>query len=197
MIGILDFLLVVAGLAVSWQICVAAQPPEQGTQPQRSTPTPVVDPHTPLLWPNETPGMSAALERIGRASGFGSVDRFLEGAKIAYERIVTGFAQGDLSGEMDLMDASVLGAFELVIAERHAYGETVESKLIGFKAVDLVSAGIDGDIATLDVRFVAEMASTIGTGEEHVVDFAETWTFQRRLTSTDPNWVLVATEADE
>jgi predicted lipid-binding transport protein (Tim44 family) len=59
---------------------------------------------------------------------------------------------------------------------------------------------VQGDLARITVRFLAEFRSrTKGPEGEGVEDrrTAELWTFERRLKSRDPNWLLVHVDAAE
>ncbi|HXQ45014.1 MAG TPA: TIM44-like domain-containing protein, partial [Caulobacteraceae bacterium] len=56
------------------------------------------------------------------------------------------------------------------------------------------------DVARTKVRFLAEFKSRVqGPDGETAQDrrTAEVWTFERRLSSRDPNWTLVRVDAAE
>ena len=57
-----------------------------------------------------------------------------------------------------------------------------------------------GDLAKASVRFLAEFRSRSKGPEGEAVDdrrTAEVWTFQRNLTSRDPNWTLIHVDPAE
>ena len=54
----------------------------------------------------------------------------LEGAKSAYEMIVTAFAQGDRKTLKDLLSREVYEGFERAITEREQRGEKVETTFV-------------------------------------------------------------------
>jgi len=59
---------------------------------------------------------------------------------------------------------------------------------------------VTGDVARAKVRFLAEFRSRSKGPEGEAVDdkrTAELWTFERRLSSRDPNWTLVRVDAAE
>ena len=65
---------------------------------------------------------------------------------------------------------------------------------------DLESAEAEGDIARARVRFLAEFRSRTKGPEGEAVDdkrTAEVWTFERRFSNRDPNWILVRVDAAE
>lgn len=129
------------------------------------------------------------------------VGRFLNGSKAAYEMIVKAFAEGDRETLRNLLAPSVLASFEEVIDGREAEGRTEQVEFFHSPRADLERAEVtEGDLARVTVRFLAEFRSrTKGPEGEGVDDrrTAELWTFERRLKSRDPNWLLVHVDAAE
>ncbi len=129
------------------------------------------------------------------------VGRFLNGSKAAYEMIVKAFAEGDRATLRNLLAPEVLASFEEVIDGREAEDRTEQVEFFHSPRADLERAEVtDGDLARVTVRFLAEFRSrTKGPEGEGVDDrrTAELWTFERRLKSRDPNWLLVHVDAAE
>jgi len=129
------------------------------------------------------------------------VSRFLNGSKAAYEMIVKAFAEGDRATLKNLLAPPVLASFEEVIDKREAEGRTEAVEFFHSPRADLEQADVtQGDLARVTVRFLAEFRSrTKGPEGEGVDDrrTAELWTFERRLKSRDPNWLLVHVDAAE
>lgn len=129
------------------------------------------------------------------------MNRFLAGAKGAYEMIVKAFADGDKETLRNLLAPSVMESFEAVIDQRQAEGRTETVEFFHAPRADLEKADVvSGDLARVTVRFLAEFRSrTKGPEGEGVDDrrTAELWTFERRLKSRDPNWTLVHVDAAE
>ena len=129
------------------------------------------------------------------------VSGFLNGAKAAYEMIVTAFAEGDRATLKNLLAPPVLASFEEVIDKRQAEGRTEQVEFFHGPRADLEHAEVtQGDLARVTVRFLAEFRSrTKGPEGEGVDDrrTAELWTFERRLKSRDPNWILVHVDVAE
>lgn len=129
------------------------------------------------------------------------VGRFLSGSKAAYEMIVKAFAEGDRETLRNLLAPQVLASFEEVIDGREAEGRTEQVEFMQSPRADLERADVvQGDLARITVRFLAEFRSrTKGPEGEGVDDrrTAELWTFERRLKSRDPNWMLVHVDAAE
>lgn len=133
--------------------------------------------------------------------GFSS-DAFLEGAKRAFEMIVTAFAKEDFETLRSLIAKSLLKRFEDVIKQRKADGITAETDFVGFNSVEITNAAIKGNNARITVRFVSEQANvlrnsegeTIEGDENFIQSITDVWTFERNITSASPNWVLVSTK---
>ena len=84
---------------------------------------------------------------------------FLEGAKAAYEMIVTAFAQGDRKTLKNLLEKDVYDGFERAIADREAAGNKVDFTFVGLPKVEITEAEIDKRKAQVTVRFNAEVVS--------------------------------------
>ena len=129
------------------------------------------------------------------------MNRFLAGAKGAYEMIVKAFAEGDKATLGNLLAPAVLSSFEAAIDQRVAENRTEVVEFFHAPRADLEKAEVvQGDLARITVRFLAEFRSrTKGPEGEGVEDrrTAELWTFERRLKSRDPNWLLVHVDAAE
>ena len=146
-----------------------------------------------------------ALDGIARAEPQFDAAEFLEGAKSAYEMIVTAFAQGDRKILKDLLAREVYEGFERAITERERRGETVETTFVSIDKAEMAGAEIQGKTAQIVVRFLSNLitvtrdaSGTVVDGSpEAVVDVTDVWTFARTLGSRDPNWQLVATEAGQ
>lgn len=132
----------------------------------------------------------------GRDPGFDPA-RFLDGARQAYETIVRAYAAGDRETLRPLLATPVMTSFEQGIAAREAAGRTETTELPHPPRADLDHAETQGDLARARVRFLAEMRHEtthegVTTTEERRT--AELWTFERRIGSGDPNWVLARVE---
>lgn len=128
------------------------------------------------------------------------VSHFLQGAKTAYEMIVRSFAAGDRATLRNLLSPQVLSSFEAALDAREAEGRTEQVEFLHPPRADLDKAEVDGDLARMTVRFLAEFRSRSKGPEGESVDdrrTAELWTFERNLKSRDPNWTLVHVDAAE
>jgi len=130
--------------------------------------------------------------------------KFLEGSKMAYEMIVTAFADGDKKTLKNLLSREVYEGFANAIKQREKDGLSVQSSFVGVKEAEINTAQVSKRDANLTVRFVSQIISATydkqgelveGDGEQ-IVDVIDLWTFSRDMRSRDPNWKLVATESE-
>ncbi len=130
---------------------------------------------------------------------------FLVGARQAYEMIVTAFATGDRRQLKNLLSRDVYEGFEAAIAERERQGQTAETRFVSIDAADLIGAELRGKSAQVTIRFVSKLISStadrsgnvIEGSPDKVTEVTDVWTFARDVSSRDPNWKLVATEAGQ
>lgn len=128
-------------------------------------------------------------------------DEFLSGAKLAYEMIVTAFAAGDRATLQPLLAPEVFESFNAAIEAREKRGETIEMSFIGLKSAEFVKAQVNGNQSLITVKFVSEQTSATKNQDGVVIEgdpvtvreVVDVWTFERDITSRDPNWRLVAT----
>jgi predicted lipid-binding transport protein (Tim44 family) len=145
--------------------------------------------------------VAAGLKAIADADATFSPKSFLEGAKAAYEMIVTAFAQGDRKTLKNLLEKEVYDGFDKAIAERETLGHKVDFTFVGLPKIEISDAEIDRRDARVAVRFNAEVVQATRDKDGQLIDgnadtvqtIADEWTFARNPKSRDPNWKLVAT----
>jgi len=128
---------------------------------------------------------------------------FLDGASMAYEMIVGAFASGDRETLQPLLSAEVYEGFEAAITSREQAGQSMSTTLIGVDKIAIDNAALRGDTARVTVRIESQMITAtydragelIDGDPNKVVDVVDVWTFERQVSASDPNWILVATEA--
>jgi predicted lipid-binding transport protein (Tim44 family) len=130
---------------------------------------------------------------------------FVDGAKMAYEMIVMAYADGDRKTLKNLLSREVYDGFVQAIAEREQRSEKIQSSFVGIDKAEIVGAEMKGSEAHVTLRIVSELISATrnNAGEvidgdpETVAEVKDVWTFARDTRSRDPNWKLVATEAED
>jgi predicted lipid-binding transport protein (Tim44 family) len=149
--------------------------------------------------------VARGLDAVAREDKTFDAKHFVTGARAAYEMIVQAYAEGDRRTLKNLLSREVYDGFEAAIRERETKGETVESRFVAIEKSDIAGAELRGRTAQVTVRFVSQLISVtrdksgnvIEGNPERVTDVTDVWTFARDLSSRDPNWKLVATEAGQ
>ena len=148
--------------------------------------------------------LNKSLRAILAADQSFSPKEFLGGADMAYEMIVNAFADGDKQTLRNLLSKEVFEGFKSVIDDRSKRGETVKSSFVGIDTSEITEANMKDSEAHVTIRFVSEIVSATLDKEGKVIEGDETdvvrvtdiWTFARDTRARDPNWKLVATEAE-
>ncbi|MGQ2950925.1 MAG: Tim44/TimA family putative adaptor protein [Agrobacterium sp.] len=130
---------------------------------------------------------------------------FLNGARMAYEMIVMGFADGDRNTLKNLLSKEVFEGFEAAISERESRGEVVKSTFVGIEKADITQAGIRDSEVQITLRIVSQLISAtydkdgklVDGDPDAVAEVDDIWTFSRDMRSRDPNWKLIATESEQ
>ena len=146
-----------------------------------------------------------ALARMKKVDADFLVNDFLTGARSAYEMILMAFENGDLKDVESFLDEDVKDAFQQVIDMRAKKKLKVEAEFYGIRELSLRNAEFDDktNVAELSVAFTGELSSVVKNKDGEVVEGdakqvkrqRDTWTFSRDLSSSDPNWLLVATSS--
>ena len=128
---------------------------------------------------------------------------FLQGAKVAYETIVTNFAANDLKNIKTLLDKKVFVSFNDAIKEKKNKGLISETTFIGINSANIKDFNQKNNIFEVTVDFVSEIISCIKDKDKKIVSgdpikikkVHDTWKFSRDIKSLNPNWLLIDTQA--
>ncbi|WP_149587578.1 Tim44/TimA family putative adaptor protein [Tabrizicola flagellatus] len=144
-----------------------------------------------------------ALAEMKKAEPAFAVGPFLQGARGAYEMILTAFEKGELDRIRPFLADDVEASFAEAIAAREAEGLTIEANFLGIKELALHDATYNPDsrMAEISVRFAADQTYVVRNKAGEIVEGSprevkktrDIWTFARQMGSDDPNWQLVAT----
>ncbi len=130
-------------------------------------------------------------------------EMFLNGAKRAFEIILEAFNKGDIETLEMLVNKNLLKKFQDIIEKRHAEGITSETDFIGFDKAEIIDAKVSkNDIAKITVDFISQQVNllkdaagkVIEGDDQYIQSINDKWTFEKALTSTNPNWMLVSTK---
>ena len=131
-------------------------------------------------------------------------DDFINGAKGAYEMIVTNFENGNTKELKPLLEDSVFISFSDVIEKRKQNGEQVEFSFIGIESAEIIYKDLNSSPMEVTVRFISEMITCIKNNKDEIVSgslnqvqkITDVWTFAKYKNKKTNNWLLLATSAE-
>ena len=126
---------------------------------------------------------------------------FLNGAKIAYETIITDFSDNDnkLTDSRPLLSKKVYDQFNQALQERSKRGHYAEITFIGVNSAIIKEHKNIDQILKVTVDFVSEVITCIKDKNKNIISgdpkkikkIHDTWVFSRDTRSNNPNWQLV------
>ena len=126
---------------------------------------------------------------------------FLNGAKIAYETIITDFSDNDnkLIESKPLLSKKIFNQFNEALKERSKIGHYAEITFIGINSAEIKEHKKIENILNVTVDFVSEIITCIKDKEKKIISgdaekikkIYDTWVFSRDMSSVNPNWQLI------
>ncbi|MEX6724785.1 Tim44/TimA family putative adaptor protein [Parapedomonas caeni] len=156
------------------------------------------------LPPDLAPATRRALEDIAAVDPRFEPVPFVDGARAAYRMILEAFWQGNIESVKPFIADDVLDQFRRAIAAREAEGLSVDNRLVSINKVAITEASLQGAMAEVTVRVDATLSAVTRDRDGNVVagsasapvETHDVWTFSRHTRSPDPNWLLIATDAE-
>ena len=128
---------------------------------------------------------------------------FLNGAKIAYETIITDFSDNDnkLTTSKPLLSKEIYNQFDEALKERDKRGHRADITFIGVNSATIKEHKKENNFLKVTVDFVSEVITCIKDKENKIVSgdpekikkIYDTWVFSRDTRSNNRNWQLVET----
>jgi len=128
---------------------------------------------------------------------------FLNGAKIAYETIITDFSDSDnkLTASKPLLGKKIYDQFKAALKERDSKGNYAEITFIGIKSAIIKTHKKVENSFEVTVDFVSEIITCIKDKDKKIIHgdakkiktVYDTWVFSKDINSTSPNWLLIDT----
>ena len=123
---------------------------------------------------------------------------FLKGAEIAYETILTSFANGDNNKLKDLLTPDMASNFEQAIKTRNKENIKSEFTFIGVKQSSVEKYERIKNELFASVKFVSEVISVkkdkdgkiIEGNPDKIKEVIDYWKFTRNILKKGPNWYL-------
>ena len=140
-------------------------------------------------------------KKVNKKFDDGAQKEFLNGAKIAYETIITDFSDNDnkITSSKPLLDNKIYNQFKEALDQRKNRGHYAEITFIGVNSAEIKEHKKIGNVLNVTVEFIAEVITCIKDKDKKIVSgnpekikkIYDTWVFSRDLTSSNPNWTLV------
>jgi len=129
-------------------------------------------------------------------------EQFIEGAKAAYEMIITSFAKGDKNALKPLLNKEIYQNFSHEIDHRKKENLKSELTFVGVKSAEIKNFEKKDNIYTFTVNFVSEIITCKKDKNNKVVEGSpdiiktvnDIWKFSKNMWSSNPNWYLVETQ---
>tara|TARA_B100000579_G_C22672168_1_gene776170 strand:+ start:204 stop:785 length:582 start_codon:yes stop_codon:yes gene_type:complete len=128
------------------------------------------------------------LENIYKSDNSFDHKLFLEGAKKAFEIIITAFNKGDKSTLKNLVSKDVYNAFEKAISEG---SNNPNSQFYSLVVDSIDDAKVENGNIIIAVNFISEQI--LNENEDNIVKNKDTWVFEKPQSSSGPTWTLTST----
>ena len=132
-----------------------------------------------------------------------SVNKFVSGAKMAYEIIIMAFEKGDIEKLGTLLEKKVLKSFQSVIEKRKKDGFVVDAKFIGMRDIRIIDASFSQKtkVADITLSFKSEISTVVKNEKGTIVEGhpdeikkqKDSWVFTKNLSEKTPIWLLKST----
>ena len=127
---------------------------------------------------------------------------FIMGAKIAYENIITSFANGNIKDVKNLLDKNVFDQFDEAIKDRKSKGLLPDTTFVGINSAFIKDHKQNNNMLEVTVDFVSEIITCVRDKHKNIMSgdpdkvkkVHDTWKFSRDSRSSNPNWLLIDTQ---
>ena len=114
--------------------------------------------------------------------------QFLEGAKKAFELIITSYNKGNKKTLKELVSKEVFYAFEKSIDEKT---NDPNSQFYSLVVDSVENAIVENNIMKITLKFTSEQFKNNDEGS--ITKKQDTWTFEKKIDSKNPAWILTST----
>lgn len=142
-----------------------------------------------------------AVAAIKAADASFTIADFLRGAKGAFEMVFDAFLKNDKAA-LELLLAPEIAKVFVSEAEARKKGERVtETTLVAVESTTIKSVNFTKPKAQITLHFISEQVTVVRDtagkiiegNASHVERVEDEWTFERDITSKNPNWVVIDT----
>jgi predicted lipid-binding transport protein (Tim44 family) len=114
--------------------------------------------------------------------------QFLDGAKKAFEIIITSFNNGDKKTLKNLVSKDVFLTFENAIDNN---SNNPSSQFYSLIIESVEDAKVENNVISISLNFISEQM--LNDDEGKIVKNRDTWTFEKPVNSSSPIWILTQT----
>ena len=147
--------------------------------------------------------LDAAITQIKLADRSFDEEGFVTGARMAFEMVVESFAGGDTATLRNLLSDDVYENFSAAIHDRVSKDQTHETTMVGFDVTEIIEAEMEGRNALVTVKYISDQVNVTRDAAGEAIEgdpaavtrITDIWTFARDVSSSSPNWVLIATRS--
>ena len=115
-------------------------------------------------------------------------NKFIEGAKLAFETIINSFNAGDKKTLKKLLTKEVYLIFEKEISANNIDSN---NQFFSLSVEKIEKVVVEKNIIKISIKFISEQFKN--DDETTVIKKQDVWTFEKPTNSTDPNWLLSST----
>ena len=143
--------------------------------------------------------INSAINEIIKIDNNFEINSFFEGAKKAFEFILTEYSNNNLKVLEKLVNKNIYKEFENQINLRTDKNEELEITVISVKTPEIKSVNLEKKYtAYFKLLFSSEQVQITKNSKGDIIDgdsnqilqIKEIWTFSKNLKSKDPNWIL-------
>jgi predicted lipid-binding transport protein (Tim44 family) len=128
---------------------------------------------------------------------------FLEGAKIAYETIITDFSDSDnkITKSKPLLSKKIYDQFKEALLERESKSQYAEITFIGINSATIKEHKKNSNSLEVIVDFESELITCVRGKDKKIISgdpekikkVYDTWKFSKSILSENQNWLLIET----
>ena len=143
--------------------------------------------------------INSAINEILEIDDKFEISSFCDGAKKAFEYILTEYSSDNLKALKNLVSENIYKAFEDQVNLRAKNKEKLEITVISVKNPEIKSVNLEKKyVAYFKLLFDSEQVQVTKNSNDEIVEgdnnqilqIKEIWTFSKNLKSKDPNWIL-------
>lgn len=148
-----------------------------------------------------TPALTASVAEIKAIDADFTAGAFVEGAKAAYEMVITAFSNQDKDTLKMLLSKDLYKDFAKDIDEQNEKKQKRETTLVALLQSEVKEIKLNKTTAAITVLFASEQISIVRDKDGVIIEgdasttlyMEDMWVFERDLKSRNPNWTIIDT----